>query len=332
MRHCRGICTIAAALLIALLGARALHAQSGAAAQIETVLVVGEQPGPALWKVSKDGRVLWIVATFGPLSSRVTWRSRQVETILEQARELYTEPGFETYLASSRENNALMDRAIQNEAGTKLQDVLPADLYERFAALREQYAGGGQRFEEFRPFVAVQRLKERAMRTLSLTGDGGIRSRIVALAKRNRVKVRSLTLKDNSAARPAMLDLDAIPRQTDVPCMRAQLARLESDLDEAARRANAWASGEVAELRRLIGPAHERSLAACQDLLMSSKYFQEGAVESYRRAQSELRKALQRNPVTVALLPIEVLFRTDGMLAAFRRDGYQVEEPDQPPG
>jgi uncharacterized protein YbaP (TraB family) len=322
------------ALLIAMSTAAAADAQSsppqGApAAPIETVLVVGEQPGPALWRISKDGHVLWIVSTFGPLSERVIWRSQQVETLLKEARELYTEPNFETYLPNSKEGKLLIEKATQNGAGQTLQDVLPADLYARFDALRQEY-GAGRRFEELRPFVAVQRLKERAMRSSSLTGDGGIRSRIVALAKRNRVKVRSLTLIDNSAARPAMLDLDAIPREADVPCMQAQLARLETELNEAALRANAWASGDVAALRRLIAPTHTASLEACEDLLMSSKYFQQGAIESYQRAESALRKALARNRSTVALIPIEVLFRADGMLARFRRDGYRVEEPDQP--
>jgi uncharacterized protein YbaP (TraB family) len=303
-------------------------AQAETAPQIETVLVVGEQPGPALWKVSRDGNVLWIVSTFGPLSERVIWRSRQVEAILKDARELYTEPNFETYLAQTRQGMRLMERAIQNDAGKTLQDVLPPDLYASFDALRLEYAGGGRRFEEFRPFVAVQRLKERAMRNLSLSGDGGIRTKILALARRNRVKVRSLTLIDNKAARPAMLDLDAIPREMDIPCMRAQLARLATELNEAAQRANAWASGDVAELRRLITPTHVASLEACQDLLMSSKYFQDGAIEAYRQADVALREALARNPSTVALMPIEVLFRPDGFLARLRRDGYRVEEPD----
>jgi uncharacterized protein YbaP (TraB family) len=316
--------------LAMLVGAtNAAHSQSDAAPQIETVLVVGEQPGPGLWKVTKDGNVLWIVSTFGPLSARVIWRSQQVEAILKGARELYTEPNFEAYLPNDREGMRLMDKATQNDTRRTLQDVVPADLYGRFDALQQEYAGG-RRFEELRPFIAVQRLKERAMRTLSLTGDGGIRTKIVGLAKRNRVKVRSLTLIDNSAARPAMLDLDAIPREADIPCMRAQLARLETELNEAALRANAWASGDVAELRRLIAPAHDASFEACKDLLLSSKYFRNGILEAYGRAETALRGALTRNGSTVALMPIEELFRPNGLLAGFRRDGYQVEEPDQP--
>jgi hypothetical protein len=36
------------------------------------VLVIGEQPGPALWKVSTDDHVLWIMGTYSPLPKQMT--------------------------------------------------------------------------------------------------------------------------------------------------------------------------------------------------------------------------------------------------------------------
>src|ERR1700723_964152 len=52
--------------------------------------VVGEQPGPGLWKVSKGDHVLWLLGTLDHLPRRMTWRSSEVEAALSQSQELLT--------------------------------------------------------------------------------------------------------------------------------------------------------------------------------------------------------------------------------------------------
>jgi len=46
-----------------------VNAEAPAAAEppLEEILVVGEQPGPAMWRVTKGGHTLWILATLEPL-------------------------------------------------------------------------------------------------------------------------------------------------------------------------------------------------------------------------------------------------------------------------
>jgi hypothetical protein len=56
--------------------------------QLETVLVTGEQPGPGLWKVSKDDHVLWVLASYGPLPKNMTWRAKQVEARIAESQEV----------------------------------------------------------------------------------------------------------------------------------------------------------------------------------------------------------------------------------------------------
>ncbi len=63
-------------------------AQAAAEEQIhDKVLVVGQRPGPGLWKVSKGGNVLWVFGTHAPLPARMQWRSQQVEAILAQSQQ-----------------------------------------------------------------------------------------------------------------------------------------------------------------------------------------------------------------------------------------------------
>src|SRR4051812_40408060 len=53
----------------------------------EKILIVGQRPGPGLWKISKGDHVLWIFGTYSPLPNKMTWRSHQVETVLAESQE-----------------------------------------------------------------------------------------------------------------------------------------------------------------------------------------------------------------------------------------------------
>ena len=58
-------------------GAAAESAQQAGDFELDEVLVTGERPGPAMWKVSKGDHTLWIMGTLSPLPSKMTWRSKQ---------------------------------------------------------------------------------------------------------------------------------------------------------------------------------------------------------------------------------------------------------------
>jgi hypothetical protein len=58
------------------------------ASTLEEVLVTGEHPGPALWKVSSGDHVLWILGEVSPLPARLKWRSRQFESLLATSQEV----------------------------------------------------------------------------------------------------------------------------------------------------------------------------------------------------------------------------------------------------
>ena len=57
----------------------------------DTVLVVGQRPGPGMWKISKGDHVLWVFGTYSPLPVKMQWRSQQVEAIIAQSQ-LYLSP------------------------------------------------------------------------------------------------------------------------------------------------------------------------------------------------------------------------------------------------
>src|SRR6185312_1379732 len=61
-------------------------------ADLPAVLVTGVQPGPGMWRVSRDGHELWILGTLSPLPRGMTWQSREVESVIASAQEILLPP------------------------------------------------------------------------------------------------------------------------------------------------------------------------------------------------------------------------------------------------
>src|SRR6187200_3630269 len=57
--------------------------------ELETFVVTGEQPGPALWKVTRKEHTLWILPTFGPLPDQLQWQSGQVEEVIRHSQQVF---------------------------------------------------------------------------------------------------------------------------------------------------------------------------------------------------------------------------------------------------
>ncbi len=116
-----------------------------AVVDLEAMVVRGVQPGPGLWKVSKGDHVLWILGTVSPLPKRLQWQSAEVETIIGQSQQVLMAPtvqidadmgffGKLTLLPSAM-------KAMKNEDGRELRELLPADLYARWSVAKARYLG-----------------------------------------------------------------------------------------------------------------------------------------------------------------------------------------------
>src|SRR4051812_2866168 len=62
--------------------------QDSRSPEMEVVLVTGEQPGPALWRVSSGDHDLWLLGDDSPLPRKLKWRSRQFEALLAKSQEV----------------------------------------------------------------------------------------------------------------------------------------------------------------------------------------------------------------------------------------------------
>lgn len=303
--------------------------------ELETVVVSGLQPGPGLWRVSKGDHDLWILGTVSPVPKRMEWYSPKTEAVLAQTQEIIDQPGIVATLSAGgmfRVAFAMptMLRARKNPDGKTLRDVLPADLYARWSALKPMYLGKDKSVEEWRPIFAADRLYQAALNRAGLVNGTGVDKRISQLEDKHRIK-RTSTVSKHEIKDPKRLAKSFSRAEIDdIACFRSMLDRLELDVAQATEQANAWAVGDIRELRRLIARDNLRS---CFDAIANTEMAQSvGMDKSYQQSQAQwiaaADAALAKNRTSFAVLPVRKLLEVDGPLARLQANGYTVLAPE----
>jgi uncharacterized protein YbaP (TraB family) len=309
--------------------ATAVVAQSSAT--LEEVLVTGERPGPSLWRISKNGHDLWILATLEPLPKNMTWRSASVETHIGTSQAVLAPPEVSADIGFFRGLTLLpaVLRAKKNPTGLTLEQTLPHDLYMRWLALRVKFLGNGDGDERLRPMLAALDLYLHALDASGLTSDDGVWKVIEAAAHRQRVPivpvVAKLAIDDPKGS---LRELAQIPGAAEISCLDKTMSRLETGLEPMRRRANLWSLGDVAGLRAMDHP-DER--LACLDAFFAVPQLR----DQLEQARAKLvdtwlaaaAAALEKHGSTIAVLPMTELLSSGGYLDRLRAAGYAIEDP-----
>ena len=328
-----------AASLLALAPA-ATHAQSAAAMPADDirdeapVVVQGVLPGPGLWKVEKDGHVMWVLGTQSPLPRRMQWRSHEVEAALAASQEVLYAPALKLTVETGGffRSLLLMPKlygARRNPGDQTLREVLPPALYARWLAQRERYLGRGRKAERMRPLFAAQALWEEALDDNGLV-QGGIVGPVVARAVKAHGLRETKPQKTLKVTDPKALLAEVEHAQLrDTACLEQTIERLEAGSDRLRLRANAWATGDLDALRALPDASQDR---ACTDAAIDSPMLRkrggEGIAQALEAAWLDAAEAaLARNASTFAMLPISDLLSADGYLAKLQARGYAVSAP-----
>ena len=199
--------------------------------------MTGRYPGPPLWKVSAGTHELWIFGTLPVIPKDITWGSVLVERVIARADEMLLPPGVDAAARNPFRYVGLFFRVrklTRNEDGAPLKDVLPADLYARYATIRERY-DGPRSLEQERPVVVAGRLYARAIDASNLTFGGKLQSSIERLARDAHVKRTDTEVRADPGD---LLDAaQALSRQAEIDCFATVLASIENDLPGIAERA-----------------------------------------------------------------------------------------------
>ena len=309
-----------------------VNAEAPAAAEppLEEILVIGEQPGPAMWRVSKGDHALWILATLEPLPKGLVWHSKSVDERVAASQLVLSPPELSAHLGFFRSMTLVPSLLHARHApnGQTLEQSLPHDLYIRWLALRVKYLGYADD-EKLRPMLAAADLYRHAIDQVGLTHNSHVWQRIEATARAKHVPVQPVSLEvplDNP--KQYVRDMSAIPSAGEIDCLRSTVGLLETQLPVMRKRANLWSTGDIEKLRDLLRPEVAET---CAGAVLVVPSFQEEYAKVNGQLQSAwlstAEKAIAANVSTVAVLSMAELVKPDGWLALLRARGYGITEP-----
>lgn len=311
---------------------------AGETHQLDAVLVTGTRPGPGLWRVSNGTRKLWLLATVSPLPAHLDWRSTDVIEVLDRADAVLSPPRANADI-SAGDIFKMARLARSANAATKLpnrqtlRDVLPADLYAKWLLLKGKYLPGITKTDRLRPMFASQDLYYESISRAGFTRNDTVWGVLKELSEERGVPIVRTDL-----AFPLNLDFSkyktgiralSTSELDDVTCFKSTVDGIEGDLMAFAKISNAWAIGDIEELKHLrfadIQPP-------CKSVYDSAMSFQSrDAVNSQLAAAwlASVENALATNVETLAVVPLHDLLKAGGYLDALRSRGYSVLSPDE---
>lgn len=303
-------------------------------AELDTIVVTGEQPGPGLWKVSKGDHVLWVLGVLAPLPKKMEWLSREVEQRISESQALLSRPFVSVKLKSGFwASVALLPSMVgirDNPDDKTLAEVVPTDIYAQWQTLKQRYLGRSDKVETWRPLFAATELYESAIRKSGMTvGADSINKAIAKLSKQAGIKPTEVGVTiEIEASRKTAKEFKA-SRLDDLECFSKTLDRIETDLDNMKLRANAWAMGDLESLRAL---PYEDQYTACTQAIQGAAVFRDvGDLKARVKAAwlEAAAKTLDEYPTSFAVLGMRQVVASDGYLAALRERGMLVQAPDE---
>ncbi|HET9818849.1 MAG TPA: TraB/GumN family protein, partial [Rhodanobacteraceae bacterium] len=213
------------------------------------------------------------------------------------------------------------------------RDVLPPELYARWETSKQRYFGDDDGIERYKPIIAALKLTKKALKENGLRGDGEISDTVTALASQHDVKVvnpeTTLEIRKPHQAVKAF----AASGPDGIACLGLVLDVVEHQLPDLRARANAWATGDIATLRRIPESAYRD---ACKSAITGAGFAKSlGINDLPARVEnnwlSAAEAALAADAQSFAMLPMNELLDPDGYLAALQARGYTVVAPDAQP-
>ena len=296
----------------------------------EEIQVVGDLPGPPLWKVTKDDHVLWILGTPELVPNDLLWHPDSIENALAHSSEYLPSPSLRVSVINPLRARRLIKLIRRIPDRGTLEGVLPGDLYRLFSETRLRYAPRRDSLEELRPSVAAEELFDSAVQSAGLESGRTIGRAIEKRAKKHNLKKVPAHLSERYKDSPLFDSIREMSADAERTCLQTLLQELDSQLKAHTRLAAAWAVGDLATLRAHPG---DSATWACDSFALAFEPEVLSQIESRSWALwlENVDRALRDNDSTFATLRLGDLLRADGPLSWLRQRGYEVLEPDEAP-
>lgn len=289
--------------------------------RLDEIVVTGERAGPGLWHVYRGAAQLWIFGTVSPLPKDMTWRSTQLEKILDGTNQVLVAKPFEIGIARALWLLVTQRDLLMVGHGKRLVNVMPSELHQRFAAQRAKFTKDPDKWEKFRPIIAAAFLEEDALHAVGLSTRLDLADEVRSLARKHHVRIEEFKV----AGLHDVLDaLKSLPRATEQKCVAASLATIETGMPRLIDRAQAWATGDVQRIHSL---PESKEVAACRAAITVDP----GAGDLYTLLRQtwieNMARHLETAGVTLAVVSMDMLLEPGGFLDALRARGYTVDPP-----
>ena len=295
----------------------------------DEIVIIGEQPGPGLWKVYKDDHVLWILGGYGPLPKKLQWRSQQAEAALTNSQEviLYPQANVEAGFFSELVALPALIGLKKNPDGASLKERVPDDVYASWLALKEKYIGKDNSIEKERPIFAGSELLRQAQKKAGFDNDDTVLARVQELAKKHKIKTTIPSLSFPIKSTSKTLKKFKRTEIDDVACFSKMLEFLTKDLDNMRLRANAWATGDIAAFAEL--PITDHGGECFKTIMNSSFVEEEGMKDMPAKLEAEwlnaIDNALTNNQSSFAIIGLPEILKNEGAIAKMKAKGYRIE-------
>jgi uncharacterized protein YbaP (TraB family) len=271
--------------------------------------------------VHRGAASVWLLGSISPLPRDITWRSKQVESVLESTSQVLVQKPLEISVPRILWMLIADRKLLMVGGGKKLKDVLPPDLHARFAAQRSKVGESADKWERYRPIIAAAFLQQAAFHQVNLSMRLDLGAALRVLAKKHGVRVEEIKVAGVSDMLEA---LKTMPAKTELTCVEASLSTVESGLPRLVERAQAWASGNV---ERIENMPELKEVDACRNALDDGK----GAVDVIGRIRQtwldSVEKYLRSAGTTIAVVNLDLLLERGGLLDQLRAKGYEIDAP-----
>jgi uncharacterized protein YbaP (TraB family) len=311
---------LTSSLLAGCLAAAVCRAQQ-APPVLDEIVVTAERTGPGMWHVHRGAANVWILGSISPLPRDITWRSKQVEIVLESTSQVLVQKPLEISIPRILWMLIADRKLLMVRGGKRLKDVLPTDLHARFAAQRSKVTDDEDKWERYRPIIAAAFLQQAAFHQVNLSMRLDLGAALRILAKKHGVRIEEIKVAGVSDMLEA---LKTMPAATERTCVEASLTTVETGLPRLVDRAQAWAVGNVERIENL---PELKEVDACRTALDAGK----GAFDVIGRIRQtwleNIEKYLRSDGTTIAVVNLDMLLERGGLLDELRAKGYEIDAP-----
>ncbi len=284
-------------------------------AVVEELVVTARYPGPAFWRVADADSEVWIMAVPYYIPEKMVWDKTRTEQVLKGANGLILPSGVGVGLGEAVRFAIKYRKQFTNEGNRTLDQVLPAQVIERYQQLPKAYQTTDLKTATLKPIFAGLSVVGRAKKTGRWTEPY---SDMVKLAKKAKVKIRSAPM---TSALPIATAIMTMPEAEQSQCFDGFVSSLAHGIKTVGPVAAAWAEGRTAEFLR------GTTTTGADQCIYSIGEVKSLREKAYQSEIKLIKAALDQPGKTLMIASVRPLVAQNGILARLKAEGLTVRTP-----